>query len=80
MSVPCGSEWVGRQHVAASGVPLLCSLLETITGPAARARVRRGVTRDDAVARTLAEHRSNLDALEYRDPVTARLFHKGVSA
>ena len=61
-----------RGIAAASGVPLLCSLLETITGPTVRARVWRGVTQDDAVARTLAEHRSILDALEYRDPVTAR--------
>jgi len=61
-----------RQIAVASGIPLLCSLLETITGPTVRARVWRGITQDDAVAKTLDEHRSILDTLESHDAAMAR--------
>ena len=57
---------------AASGVPLLCSMLEAISGPTVRARVWRGLTQEDAVPRTLAEHRAILDALTLHDTETAR--------
>ncbi|QMU76820.1 FadR family transcriptional regulator [Streptacidiphilus sp. PB12-B1b] len=57
---------------AASGVPLLCSMLEAISGPTVRARVWRGLTQEDAVPRTLAEHRAILDALALHDTETAR--------
>ncbi len=33
-----------RRIAAASGAPLLCSLLETISGPTVRARLWRGIT------------------------------------
>jgi|SRR5437868_6127097 len=61
-----------RRIAAASGIPLLCSLLETITGPTVRARVWRGITQEEAVDRTVAEHRSILEALEFHDAETAR--------
>ena len=61
-----------RRIAAASGIPLLCSLLETISGPTVRARIWRGIAQQEAVARTLAEHRSILDALESHDAETAR--------
>jgi GntR family transcriptional regulator, transcriptional repressor for pyruvate dehydrogenase complex len=61
-----------RRIAAASGIPLLCSLLDTITAPTVRARVWRGITQEEAVTRTLAEHRSILEALAFHDPATAR--------
>ncbi|WP_106401215.1 FadR/GntR family transcriptional regulator [Actinocorallia populi] len=61
-----------RRIAAASGVPLLCSLLETISGPTVRARIWRGVTQQEAVSRTLAEHRAILDALALGEVETAR--------
>ena len=57
---------------AASGIPLLCSMLETISGPTVRARVWRGLTQEEAVPRTLAEHRAILDALALHDAEAAR--------
>ena len=41
----------------------LSSLLDSLAGSTARARVWRGLTDDSAVVRTLAEHRQILDAL-----------------
>lgn len=63
-----------RLIAGASGIPLLCSLLDTITGPTVRARIWRGLTQTEAVSRTLAEHRDILDALAGRDPETARAY------
>jgi len=60
-----------RRIAAASGIPLLCSLLDTITAPTVRARVWRGITQDQAVARTLTEHHNILDALTLHDTATA---------
>ena len=57
---------------AASGIPLLCSLLETISGATVRARIWRGITQEEAVQRTLAEHRSILEALSLHDTEAAR--------
>ncbi|WP_281292394.1 FadR/GntR family transcriptional regulator [Kitasatospora atroaurantiaca] len=57
---------------AASGIPLLCSLLETISGPTVRARIWRRITQEEALKRTAAEHRSILEALEFHDAETAR--------
>ena len=61
-----------RRIAVVSGIPLLCSLLETVAGPTVRARVWRGITQAEAVARTLAEHHSILDALAFHDAATAR--------
>jgi len=57
---------------AASGNPLLCSLLETLSSRTQRARAWRGLTQEGALQRTLAEHRAIQRALEARDPEAAR--------
>ena len=57
---------------AASGNPLLCSLLETLSSRTQRARAWRGLTQEGALQRTLAEHRAIQRALAARDPEAAR--------
>ncbi|MDG9693764.1 FadR/GntR family transcriptional regulator [Streptomyces mutabilis] len=61
-----------RAVVRGSGNSVLCSLLDGLSGPTTRARVWRGLTQEDAVARTLREHRAILDALRDRDAEAAR--------
>jgi GntR family transcriptional regulator, transcriptional repressor for pyruvate dehydrogenase complex len=61
-----------RRIAACSGNSVLYSLLETLSRPTTRARVWRGLTQPDAIARTLAEHRAILDALTSHDPEVAR--------
>ncbi|GAA4926511.1 FadR/GntR family transcriptional regulator [Streptomyces coeruleoprunus] len=61
-----------RVIVGASGNAVLCSLLDGLSGPTTRARVWRGLTQEDAVARTLHEHRAILAALRDRDAEAAR--------
>ncbi|MFF8879070.1 FadR/GntR family transcriptional regulator [Streptomyces flaveolus] len=61
-----------RAVVGASGNSVLCSLLEGLSGPTARARVLRGLTEEGAVGRTLDEHRAILAALRDRDGEAAR--------
>src|SRR3984885_5823379 len=61
-----------RGIAACSGNSVLCSLLETLSGPTTRARVWRGLTQSGATERTLAEHRAILEALTNHDPEVAR--------
>ncbi|GGQ32040.1 FadR/GntR family transcriptional regulator [Streptomyces mutabilis] len=61
-----------RAIVRGSGNSVLCSLLDGLSGPTTRVRVWRGLTQEDAVARTLREHRAILDALRDRDAEAAR--------
>jgi GntR family transcriptional regulator, transcriptional repressor for pyruvate dehydrogenase complex len=61
-----------RGIAACTGNAVLCSLLDTLSGPTTRARIWRGLTQEGAVARTLAEHRSILDALQAGDADLAR--------
>ncbi|WP_175411580.1 FadR/GntR family transcriptional regulator [Streptomyces sp. TRM64462] len=61
-----------RRIVGASGNTVLCSLLDGLSGPTTRARVWRGLTQEDAVSRTLYEHRAILAALRDRDAEAAR--------
>jgi GntR family transcriptional repressor for pyruvate dehydrogenase complex len=61
-----------RRISACSGNTVLCSLLESLSGPTFRARVWRGLTQSGATQRTLAEHRAILDALASHDPEVAR--------
>ncbi|MER7719484.1 FadR/GntR family transcriptional regulator [Streptomyces flaveolus] len=61
-----------RAVVGAAGNSVLCSLLESLSGPTARARVLRGLTEEGAVGRTLDEHRAILAALRDRDAEAAR--------
>ncbi|MEU0085473.1 FadR/GntR family transcriptional regulator [Streptomyces sp. NPDC006274] len=61
-----------RGIVRASGNSVLCSLLDGLSGPTTRARVWRGLTQEDAVPRTLREHRAILAALREGDGEAAR--------
>ncbi|WP_206504904.1 FadR/GntR family transcriptional regulator [Streptomyces chrestomyceticus] len=61
-----------RRIVATAGNPVLCSLLDGLSGPTTRARAWRGLTQKDAVSRTLTEHRAILGALRDRDAEAAR--------
>ncbi|HLH59727.1 MAG TPA: FCD domain-containing protein, partial [Streptosporangiaceae bacterium] len=61
-----------RRIAACSGNSVLCSLLDTLSGPTTRARVWRGLTQSGVRERTLAEHRAILDALTSHDPEVAR--------
>jgi GntR family transcriptional regulator, transcriptional repressor for pyruvate dehydrogenase complex len=61
-----------RRISSASGNSVLCSLLDTLSAPTARARVWRGLTQEGAAVRTIAEHKAILDALAARDPEAAR--------
>ncbi|MFI0258090.1 FadR/GntR family transcriptional regulator [Streptomyces sp. NPDC017056] len=69
--VACDLEF-HRGIVAAAGNSVLSSLLDGLSGPATRAHVWRGLTQQDAVSRTLAEHRAIVAALRDRDPEAAR--------
>ncbi|PPS76367.1 MULTISPECIES: FadR/GntR family transcriptional regulator [Streptomyces] len=69
--VACDLEF-HRGIVQSSGNSVLCSLLDGLSGPTTRARIWRGLTQEDAVARTLREHRAILAALRDRDPEAAR--------
>lgn len=64
-------EFHGR-IAAATGNPLLCSLLEMLSGRTHRARTWRGFTQDAAVQRTVDEHHEIHRALAARDPEAAR--------
>lgn len=61
-----------RAVVGAAGNSVLCSLLDGLSGPTTRARIWRGLTQEDAVSRTLHEHRAILAALRDRDAEAAR--------
>jgi DNA-binding FadR family transcriptional regulator len=61
-----------RGIVQGSGNSVLCSLLDGLSGPTTRARVWRGLTQEDAVSRTLQEHRAILSALRDGDAEAAR--------
>jgi GntR family transcriptional regulator, transcriptional repressor for pyruvate dehydrogenase complex len=61
-----------RRISACSGNSVLCSLLDSLSGPTTRARIWRGLTQAGATERTLAEHRAILDALVSHDPEVAR--------
>ncbi|MBC2903400.1 FadR/GntR family transcriptional regulator [Streptomyces cupreus] len=69
--VACDLEF-HRAIVRASGNSVLCSLLDGLSGPTTRARIWRGLTQEDAVSRTLHEHRAILGALRDRDAEAAR--------
>lgn len=69
--VACDLEF-HRGIVRESGNSVLCSLLDGLSRPTTRARVWRGLTQEDAVSRTLHEHRAILAALRDRDAEAAR--------
>ncbi|WP_407916861.1 FadR/GntR family transcriptional regulator [Kitasatospora sp. NE20-6] len=61
-----------RRIAEAAGNSVLCSLIDSLWGPTARARIWRGITQRGAVERTMAEHTAILDALAAGDAETAR--------
>src|SRR5947209_16742482 len=61
-----------RRIALGSGNQVLCSLVEGISGPTQRARIWRGLTQEDAVERTLAEHRNICAAILAGQPEIAR--------
>ncbi|WP_033294740.1 FadR/GntR family transcriptional regulator [Amycolatopsis jejuensis] len=61
-----------RKIADGSGNPVLCALLDSLSGPTARARIWRGLTQDGAVARTHEEHTAIYDAIAAREPELAR--------
>ncbi|MGI5128197.1 FadR/GntR family transcriptional regulator [Pseudonocardia sp. CA-107938] len=61
-----------RRIAAGSGNPVLCSLIDGLSGPTTRARIWRGITQEDAVARTIEQHAAICDAIAARQPEIAR--------
>lgn len=61
-----------RRIAQASGNGYLASLLDSLSGRTARARIWRGVTQAKAISRTLSEHRAIVDAIAARQPDVAR--------
>lgn len=61
-----------RRIAAGSGNQVLCSLLSGLFAPTQRARIWRGITQEDAVARTMDEHRAIARAIAAREPDIAR--------
>jgi GntR family transcriptional repressor for pyruvate dehydrogenase complex len=61
-----------RRIAAASGNPVLCSLVDGLSGPTTRARVWRGLTQEGAVTKTREQHQSIVDAIAARQPELAR--------
>jgi GntR family transcriptional repressor for pyruvate dehydrogenase complex len=61
-----------RRIAQGSGNSVLCSLIEAVSAPTQRARVWRGLTEENAVARTIEEHRAIARAIAAREPDAAR--------
>lgn len=61
-----------RGIVRGAGNSVLCALLDGLSEPAGRGRVRPGPVGRDAVGRTVREHRAILAALRERDAEAAR--------
>ncbi|MFB7668703.1 FadR/GntR family transcriptional regulator [Kitasatospora sp. NPDC056138] len=57
-----------RRIAAGSGNTVLCSLIDGLSGPTARARIWRGLTEEGAVERTRQQHHAILDAIARRAP------------
>lgn len=61
-----------RLIAVGSGNRALASIIDSLRQPTYRARVWRGLTQSDAVARTVAEHRAILAAIADHEPEVAR--------
>ncbi|MBO4275882.1 FadR/GntR family transcriptional regulator [Microbispora triticiradicis] len=62
-----------HQHIAAgSGNAVLCSLIESLSGPTTRARIWRGLTQEGANEKTREQHAAICDAIAARQPEVAR--------
>jgi GntR family transcriptional regulator, transcriptional repressor for pyruvate dehydrogenase complex len=60
-----------RLIAAGTGNTVLCSLIDTMSGPTTRARIWRGLTQEGAVERTREQHVAILDAIAARRPEVA---------
>lgn len=61
-----------RRIALGSGNPVLCSLIDSLSGPTTRARVWRGLTQENAVTKTREQHRAIYEAIAGREPELAR--------
>jgi GntR family transcriptional repressor for pyruvate dehydrogenase complex len=61
-----------RRIAEGSGNPVLCSLLDSLSGPTTRARIWRGLTQDDAMRKTHEQHTAIYEAIAAREPELAR--------
>jgi GntR family transcriptional regulator, transcriptional repressor for pyruvate dehydrogenase complex len=61
-----------RRIALGSGNPVLCSLIDSLSGPTTRARIWRGLTQEGAVVKTREQHRAIFDAIASREPELAR--------
>jgi GntR family transcriptional repressor for pyruvate dehydrogenase complex len=61
-----------RRIALGSGNTVLCSLIESLSGPTTRARIWRGLTQEGAVARTREQHGAICDAIASHQPELAR--------
>ncbi|MEV6406604.1 FadR/GntR family transcriptional regulator [Streptomyces bobili] len=60
-----------RRIASGSGNTVLCSLIDGLSGPTARARIWRGLTEEGAVERTRQQHRAIMEAIADRNPELA---------
>jgi len=61
-----------RRIAAGCGNPALASLVDSLSAPTVRARIWRGLTQQDAIARTIDQHTAIYRALVAREPEVAR--------
>ncbi|MGC5011097.1 FadR/GntR family transcriptional regulator [Streptosporangium sp. DT93] len=62
-----------HQRIAeGSGNAVLCSLIESLSGPTTRARIWRGLTQENALEKTREQHGAICDAIAARRPEVAR--------
>jgi GntR family transcriptional repressor for pyruvate dehydrogenase complex len=61
-----------RRIALGSGNPVLASLIDSLSAPTLRSRVWRGLTQENAVARTIEQHQAIHQALIAREPDVAR--------
>jgi DNA-binding FadR family transcriptional regulator len=62
-----------RAVAAGAGNPVLAALIASLSGRTARARLLLAAVDEDALGRTVAEHRAVLQAIAAHDPERARL-------
>ncbi|MBG0815275.1 FadR/GntR family transcriptional regulator [Planomonospora sp. ID82291] len=61
-----------RRIAEGSGNPVLCSLIESLSGPTTRARIWRGLTQGGSLDRTREQHAAICEAIASRQPEVAR--------
>jgi GntR family transcriptional repressor for pyruvate dehydrogenase complex len=61
-----------RRIAAGAGNGVLCSLIDSLSGPTTRARIWRGLTQEGAVDKTREQHSAIIDAISAREPELAR--------